>query len=76
MPKLEMSSTHAFLLAIMALAVAMLSVTIHVLSENFTSRIIMASIWILIAIAWFVQSFRSKRAIGRNGPGKSVPREQ
>lgn len=61
MPKLRMSSGHAFLLAIMALVVAVLCVTIQVLAENLTSRIIMASIWVAIAIAWMVQSVKSRR---------------
>jgi MFS-type transporter involved in bile tolerance (Atg22 family) len=61
MPKLEMSSGHAFLLGVMALVVAVLCVTIHVLTENLASRIIMAAIWVLIAIAWMVQAIRSRR---------------
>jgi hypothetical protein len=42
--------------------VAVMCVTIQVITENIESRIIMASIWVIIAIAWFVQAARTRRA--------------
>lgn len=64
----KLSSTHAFLLGLMALMVAALCVTIQVVQENLTARVVMASIWILIALAWLVQAraIRKKDIAQRN----------
>jgi hypothetical protein len=61
-PNSTSSSGNAFVLGLMALMVAVMCVTIQVITENIESRIIMASIWVIIAIAWFVQAARTRRA--------------
>lgn len=58
----KLSSTHSFLLGLMALMVAALCVTIQVVQENLTARIIMAGIWILIALAWLAQAHSARKA--------------
>jgi hypothetical protein len=61
MPKSKLSSEHTFLLGIMALMVGVLCVTIRVVQDNFEARLIMAFIWMIIAIWWFILSTKSRR---------------
>jgi hypothetical protein len=60
MSKPGLSANHAFLLGLMALMVAVSLVTIRVLQENIEARIIMASIWAVIGVWWFVQAGTAK----------------
>jgi len=46
----------------MSLMVAVLCVTIKVIQENMEARIIMASIWIIIAIFWLIKSSASEQS--------------
>jgi len=53
----------------MALMVAALCVTVKVVQENIEARVIMASIWVLIAVWWLVQSALAKRKESSAAPG-------
>lgn len=61
MPKSRLSTGHSFFLGIMALMVALLCVTIEVVQENIEARIIMAAIWIIIAVWWLIQAHLSRK---------------
>jgi len=69
MSKSRLSAGHTFLLGIMALMVAALCVTVKVVQENIEARVIMASIWVLIAVWWLVQSALAKRKESSAAPG-------
>ena len=62
MPSLKFSTGHSFLLGIMALMVAALCLTLRVAQENIEARIIMAVIWIAIAITWLVIAAKNKKS--------------
>ncbi|UCE25193.1 MAG: hypothetical protein JSU74_03870 [Candidatus Zixiibacteriota bacterium] len=75
MPGSGISSRHAFFLGIMALLVAVMCVTIRVIEENLEARIIMAVIWVLVAVVWLVQAARSHPRGDQTDKSRTVERQ-
>jgi hypothetical protein len=71
MSKFKNSSAHYFVMGMMACLVGVLCVTVSVLEENLMSRVIMASIWIIVAVWWLFQAAKTRKSDSRSIEDKS-----
>jgi hypothetical protein len=56
------SPAHYFIIGVMACLIGVLCVTVSVLEENLMSRVIMSSIWIIIAVWWLFQAAKARKS--------------